>query len=338
MRHLLLLPLVLASLVACGDGSGAPPTGSTSARAAASTRPSAAAASASATPPQVAASSAAPSATPTAPKAAGDCVPARFREAPLEGAWIDGGNVVFCAKLGDGAAPPLERACFGIDLATGAYRAKPKDLVSPAPPAKPTAGKFDASSTGGASTFALEGGLRDPHKATVSLVDAKSGTKKSAPLEYDEHVVFDGWIGDAVVLRTWVEEGPGCGRYLYSPMKTWPIVMSLTEDVHLGSCYNTEHLVFDTPSKKKALIDGDGGDLVLVDPTTLQIQRVDTRREVNEPGGFVALQPKPGEVVLVYGQSITGDFVRFDLAKEAIAAQGTPAICPDGAQPSADPK
>lgn len=335
MRHLPLLPLALASLIACGDGAGAPPTGSTSARAAASARPSAPAASASATPPRVVPSSAAASATPTAPKPAGDCVPARFREAPLDGAWIDDGNVVFCAKLGDDATPPLERACFGIDLATGAYLAKPKDLRPSTPPAKPTAGKFDASSIGGAATFALEGGLREPHKATVSLVDAKSGTKKSAPLEYDEHVVFDGWIGDAVVLRTWVEAGPGCGRYLYSPMKKWPIVMTLTEDVHLGSCYNTEHLVFDTPSKKKALIDGDGGDLVLVDPTTLEIRRVDTRREVNEPGGFIGIQPKSGEVVLVYGPSITGDFVRFDLATETIAAQGTPAVCPDGAQPSA---
>ena len=47
---------------------------------------------------------------------------------------------------------------------------------------------------------------------------------------------------------------------------------------------------------------------------------------------------KSGDVMVVYGQSITGDFVRFDLAKETIAAQGTPALCPDAAQPNADAK
>ncbi len=248
-----------------------------------------------------------------------------FRDAPLDGAWLDGNSIVFCAKTNEWAEPPNLRACFAVEWASGVYRAMPNDLVAPKHPMPVKTSSLAATSIGGAFTSSLKGGLRVPHGATLELVDTKTKAKKTAPIDYDEHVVLEGWLGDGVVLHTSVDEGPGCVRSIYLPMKTWPIVL-YPGGIDLGSCYDTQELVFDTPSKKKALVDGDGGKLVLVDPPTLVVDTLDPKHSTGGPGEFSTFTPSATEVVILYAAPV-GDFVRYDLDKEAIASDGAPDLC-----------
>ena len=274
--------------------------------------------------------SASTSNAPEPPQIVGDCLAPKFRGGELENAWVDGGNIVYCVKAPDFAAGTSERACFTVDVGSGITHAASNTLVAvKEPPAKVAA--LASSSTGGTATFDLKGGLRTPKGAQVTLVDKTSKATKRAPLDYDEHVAFDGWIGDGVVLRTWVDEGPGCMRVLYEPRKAWPIVLG-SAGIDLGSCYGTEGLVFDTKSGKKAFIDGSGADLQVVDPATLVVTDVDPHRETGGPGEFSVFTPSslPDQVVVLFHAPVMGDLVRYDLGKEGIAGESTARACETG--------
>ncbi len=284
----------------------------------------------SADPPPASASSRADAAPPGPPKPIDACVPAFLRDAPFDGAWLEAGGLVFCAKVAEGVPHANERACFAVELATGTYHARPNDLAAPPRPPSTRRAAYEAASLGGAFTFDLKGGQRTPHGATATLRDAKTSKKRTAAIAYDEHLFFDGWVGDAVALSTSVDEGPGCVRALYQPLKTWPIVLYAPGTIQLGSCYGADDLVFDTPTRKKAIIDGDDGTLLLVEPTKLTVDRVESRRQAQGPGEFVAFTPSTTEVVILFGPSIVGDFVRYDLAKESLAGAGSPRVCEEG--------
>jgi hypothetical protein len=266
--------------------------------------------------PATSASTAASTSEP-APIASKFCVPAAFREARLELAQPGGDDYIVCTS-----APHV---CVAIDRAANyrAYHGKPSQPAPPAP-----SGGFYNTSTAGRLTFELVGGERTPHGARGTLREvATKRVLKSAPIDYDEHLDYLGWIGDGIVLSTRVDEGPGCELFLYQPLKTWP--PKIDDFVDLGGCYGG-NVMLAPALGVLAIVDASGSNIKLVDELTLAIDTLEIGHDADADSGtrIVAwLENGDSVLVLAYGSPISGDVARIDVKRRKILSVSSPDVC-----------
>jgi hypothetical protein len=245
------------------------------------------------------------------------CVPPAFRAAQLEHAQPEGDDYVICTK-----AP---HTCIALDRAASyrAYHGKP---TQPAPPA-PSAGFYGASLSS-KLTFDLVGGERMPHGARGTLHDGVTHrVLKSAPIDYDEHLDYFGWIGDGIVFGTRVDEGPGCELFLYQPKKTWP--PKLDDWVNLVGCYDGNVMLEPAPDVF-AIVDAGGSVIKFVDEITLAIDSVDIGHAADTDSGtrlLAWLEETDSVLVLVYGSPISGDVARVDVKRKKVLSVSSPEVC-----------
>jgi len=252
------------------------------------------------------------------------CLSPDAREKELASAWPERDRVYFCLQPRDETGTPSNRTCSSVgragDLRHEAFRVG-------APPPLPSL-SFPKESANGKLTFRIEGGLLSPKKA-VGVLEQKSPRKvlKRAPIEYDEHIAFEGFIGSAVVYRTWVDEGPGCSLTMVDPKKSWPSGVELEGGVGLGSCYEGTHL-FRTRTNAVAVLDGGGSGLVFVNEDTLETTELDLERQAGPDQGTPFVGWLEGRVlVLVYGAPVSGAVVRVDLDRKEIVSDFSPTLC-----------
>lgn len=266
------------------------------------------------------------------------CVPNNRLLTWLEDAWSDGNRVVVCLKpppgtpTETGAAPPF---CMSVGRA-GDYRAEPERASPGKVPLRSV--PFRRVSVDGLRAFDIDGGRRSPHRAVGTLRDARTHrVLERAPVEYDEHIDFLGWIGRGVVLRTRVDEGPGCRLHVVDPTKDWPIRAEAGTDV--GDCFHDDastekgvfdgHLVLQPADGVFAVVDGGGESVAFVDEATLAIAFVKTDRGGGPEMGtrFIAWLEGDSSLVLAYGAPAAGDVARIDLRRRTLDAAWSPAVC-----------
>lgn len=264
-----------------------------------------------------------------APNGTGDCFEAIDRHARLEGAWGSTSDVTFCL-VGDPYDFELGsygRKCFDLDVASGEYRHTKDDAAAPKK-AKRIAlplGLSSASASGKVDVL-FTGGARTPAGAKLTLRDAKThATLKSATPYYDEHLAFDGWIGDAIVLRTWVDEGPGCTRVLLDPVTTWP--PELASGTALPGCYGAETLFFSLPRDRVLVVGGGGEDVAFVDAKSETVTALDLGAYSNPDEGFAILADDASKLVVVHGGEVAGDVAVVDLDAQSLLTRWSPKIC-----------
>jgi hypothetical protein len=255
------------------------------------------------------------------------CADREQREAELAAAWAEDDRVHYCVRTApDGDDPGYPLTCSSVGKA-GDYRVEPARLHESA---RISQVPLRTTSADGKYAFRLTGGEREPHKATGALVETRSGRiVKKAPIDYDEHIALDGWIGSGVVFRTWVEEGPGCTLALVDPRVDWP---SGYEHVKtLGGCYDGAFTLKPDPNTY-AVLDAGGASVAFVDENSLEVTQVETDRQGGPVMGTAIVPWLEGsELVVVYGAPISGDVVRIDLRKRSLVARASPASC--GAKP-----
>jgi hypothetical protein len=227
------------------------------------------------------------------------------------------------------AAGPVLAGLALAGLAACAPARAPSSTAAPAPcvatgvpPTEhPVASEpFRATSADGAMRFAIEGGGREPHGATATLRDAKTGRViKTAPVTYDEYVEALGWVGEDVVLREHVDEGPGCVLRLVDPRSTWPIAMGKDDgDGPLIDCYGGNLVVH--PAEGTVAIVGAGGESVtFVDEGTMATKVVTTGHSADPEQEKRLVEWLEGdELVIAYGAPEAGKLVRMNLKTQAI--------------------
>lgn len=253
------------------------------------------------------------------------CLSDDARERHLVAAWPEGDRIYFCLELPREDATLTEvRTCSSVGRA-GDYRREA--LRSGKAPPLPSL-VLPKESADGKLAFRIEGGLTSPKKA-VGVLEQKSPRKvlKRAPIEYDEHIAFEGFIGRGVVYRTWVDEGPGCALTLVDPKKTWPSGVELESGTGLGSCYEGVH-VLRSRDNEVAVVDAGGSSITFVNEDTLAAETLQLDRQ----GGPDMGKPfegwlEGGTLVIVYGAPIATDVVRVDLRHHRIEGTSAPAIC-----------
>mgnify|MGYP003377557445 CR=1 FL=1 len=255
------------------------------------------------------------------------CMDATLREAHLADAWPEGERVVYCvAMAGDEFEKPIPRTCASVGK-RGDYRSEPtRHGTAPALPIVP----LRSTSADGNLTFRLQGGLREPKKAT-GILEQKSPKRilKKAPVEYDEHIAFVGWIGDHVVVRTWVDEGPGCQWNMVNPKTTWPSGVDYEHSQSLGGCYGG-NFTLKPRADEYAIVDAGGGSVTFVSESTLEVSPVETERQAGPEMGLSIVPWMDGdELVMVYGAPISGDVARVNLKTKRVSGVFTPAACPE---------
>jgi hypothetical protein len=223
-------------------------------------------------------------------------------------------------------APKKHRVCVSIDH-SGFYRDEP----SRQGPSRPRLQSIQLPTVSGDASlsFGLSGGARNPHAAVGTLRDARSGrVLKQAPVEYDEHAVFLGWVGQGVVFKSWVEEGPGCGLRLFDIQKTWPDLRG-RDGVALGSCY-TGYTVLRAGPGQLAIFDGQGAEVTVVNESTFAVTSLKAgwvSGDVEDQGQLVAWLEKGAELVLVYGAPTAGAVVRVDLKQRTVLERWRAPAC-----------
>lgn len=244
------------------------------------------------------------------------CATTARREASLVAAWPAGERMHFCVEQAptEGQEPmPLQCASLGPD---GDYRIE--DAIPGAPPPMPHAA-FRDTSLDGALSFRLTGGEREPKGARGTLL-RHGKVVRSAPITYDEHVELEGWMGNGVILRTWVDEGPGCNLQVVDPRVEWPSTLwsENSRARSLGGCFGglwTWKPTHDT----YVLLDGQGAALTFVDEKTLGIEQLDTERQGGpEEEKSVVPWLRGDELVMVYGAPIAGDVVKVSLGARTL--------------------
>lgn len=259
-------------------------------------------------------------ASPEAPR----CADAAQREAQLAAAWSENDRIHYCVRTApNGEDPGYPLTCSSIGK-TGDYRVEPARLHDSARLAHvPLRG----TSADGKLTFRLTGGEREPHKAHGALVE--TGSKrivKKAPIEYDEHIAFDGFIGSGIVFRTWVDEGPGCTLALVDPRVDWPSG-DYEHMQTLGGCYDGG-LAIEPDADTYAWIDAGGASVAFVDEKSLAVTKVETERQGGPDTGLAMVPWREGDqLVIVYGAPISGDVVRVDLSEHALRERWSPPSC-----------
>ena len=265
------------------------------------------------------------SATSAQPPSGSGCLTTDQRSARIESAWVSGERVWFCARPQDSEENQFQKSfCFSVDPKVADYREEPN--AKPVAVAKSMKPELDPTGGGGRYTFRLKGGLRTPKGALVELEDVTTKKTKRAPLDYDEHVVIDGWVGEGLVLRTWVDEGPGCGRYLFHPLTRWPL--KLDDGEWLGSCYGSEELVFATKDAH-AFVDGSRSSVWFVDDATLAITEIAPGQTFDPEARGVRVPSAPvgGELIVLLGPPLTGDVERIDLDDRKLVDVASPRTC-----------
>ncbi len=252
------------------------------------------------------------------------CADREQREAELAAAWTDGDRVHYCVHTApDGDDPGYPLTCSSVGKA-GDYQVEPARTHDSA---RLSQVPLRTTSADGKYSFRLTGGERDPHKATGTLVEvASKRIVKKAPVDYDEHIALDGWIGSAVVFRTWVEEGPGCTLALVDPRVAWPSG-DYEHMQTLGGCYDGAFTLKPNPDTY-AVLDAGGASVAFVDERTLAITKVETDRQAGPVMGTAIVPWLEGDqLVIVYGAPIAGDVVRIDLNGRTLGAFSSPPSC-----------
>jgi hypothetical protein len=278
---------------------------------------------------------------PAAPKVktgeAADCLPPDVREMHLTTAWPESGRAYYCVgpEAWEHGADTEARSCWSAGP-SGDLRHEPYRPARAA--ALPTA-TFRGESADGKLTFRIEGGLPTPKKA-VGVLEQKSPRKvlKRAPIAYDEHIAFEGFLGQGIVYRTWVDEGPGCSLILVDPKTGWPSGMDADGGVRLGSCYGGTHLLRTRPDEV-AVLDSGGSGLVFVNEVDLSTTELDLERQAGPDMGTPFVGWLEGrQLVLVYGAPISGDVVRVDLDGKRVVSARSPSLCEPVTKPASDPE
>lgn len=266
------------------------------------------------------------------PKEKPACLSEDSRSYHLMAAWPEKERVFFCLELEgpDENGSPETRACTSVGP-HGDYRLEA--LREGRPPPLPET-PFRKESADGKLSFRLEGGLREPKKAT-GILEQKSPKKvlKRAPIAYDEHVSFEGFIGQGIVLKTWVDEGPGCSLSLVDPKKTWPSGIDMPGAVALGGCYAGIHALRTRPNEI-AVIDSGGSSIVFVNEDTLEETDLDLERQGGPEMGAPFIAWLEGRtLVMVYGAPVAGDVLRVSLDRREVTATSEPPTCVKRARP-----
>lgn len=278
---------------------------------------------------------------PAAPKVktgeAPGCLPPDAREMHLTTAWPESGRAYYCVgpEAREHGADTEARSCWSVG-ASGDLRHEPyRPSRAAALPTVP----FRRESADGTLTFRIEGGLLTPKKA-VGVLEQKSPRKvlKRAPIAYDEHIAFEGFVGQGIVYRTWVDEGPGCSLALVDPKKGWPSGLDADAGVPLGSCYEGTHLLRTRPDEV-AVLDSGGTGLVFVNEGDLSTTELDLERQAGPEMGTPFVGWLEGrQLVLVYGAPISGDVVRVDLEGKRVVSVRSPSLCEPVTKPASDPE
>ncbi len=258
------------------------------------------------------------------------CVDPMFRQSHLEAAGPEGDRIVVCARPeaeDPDAAPPV-RSCVELRL-TGDYGAAADALpVEPRMASVP----YRKVSRDGRLRFEIHGGVKVPHGAVAVVRDAASGhVLKRAPMQYDENVEFMGWIGQEVLLRLTVEEGPGCVLTWLDPQRTWPISM-ITYDSDIGrdpiDCFDGNVVL--APSEGTfAIVDAGGGGVTFIDEATMAVDTVTTGQTSGPELGRRLSSWLEGDRVLVlaYGAPQSGTIARIDLKQRRLLGVWAPPEC-----------
>lgn len=250
------------------------------------------------------------------------CLPLPLRQYRLDSAWSIGSRTFMCLRPPYEPASKTSRLCLSVDRSDGSYRAEPS--TSTGTRVRPTPAVLAAKS--GKLAYSLVGGLRTPYGARQTLTDLTTGTSKTANLDYDEHIAFDGFIGNAVVLRTWLDEGPGCGRWLLDPTKTWPLVTSFGVD--LGNCQGHPTLLLEATKGRTAFVSGDGTSVTFVDASLL-VTRVEIGGMVTPvDGNLEILVGDAGRWLFAFGSGQAADVVELEVDAMKLGRSFSPAICP----------
>jgi hypothetical protein len=260
------------------------------------------------------------------------CVAPSFRETKLEAAWPERDRIVACVReeLGEPDGGEGKRTCVEV-RSSGHYAA----AAGGAPAERPLpSAPYRRASRDGRFTFEILGGRRQPHRAIGVLRDAQTGrVLKRAPVEYDEHAEVLGWIGRAVVLRFYVEEGPGDDIMWIDPQRTWPISMvsHLDEDagVYLIDCFDGCG-VYRPSDGTFAIVDASGKAVTFIDEATMAVDVVTTGRESNPEMGRrqVRWMENDGVLVIAYGAPQSGVVARIDLANKKLLSLWAAPECP----------
>jgi hypothetical protein len=273
------------------------------------------------------------------------CVDPMFRQSYLEAAGPEGDRIVVCVRpeAKDPEGGPPARSCVEL-RSTGDYGA-----AADAVPVEPRVASvpYRQVSRDGRLRFEIHGGVKIPHGAVAVLRDAPSGrVLQRAPMQYDENVEALGWIGQDVVLRLRVEEGPGCVLMWLDPRRVWPISMLTYEDDAGRSpidCFDGNLVL--TPSEGTFVIVGAGGEEVtFIDEATMAVDTVTTGRSSGPEMGrrLSTWIEGDGVLVLAYGAAESGTVARIDLKQRRLLGVWAPPVCagstsaPLGALPSAE--
>ena len=264
------------------------------------------------------------------PRPAPFCPAAYRADTHLQAAWPVGERTHFCVSEHDDSKPrpddgsypvhPDRCASVGPD---GDYRVEPAGRSAPPPLPK---GSLSKTSRDGALSFSLRGGEREPKGARGTL-RRHGKVLRSGAVTYDEHVALEGWVGNSVVLRTWVDEGPGCSLVVIDPLVHWPSGLWNDAFDGLGGCWADYDLWRPTPDRF-VMLDGDGSSVTFVEENPLRIEAVQTGRQSEEYEAQILVPWLEGDdLVLVYGSPIAGDVLRLNLRTRAIHHVFSPPPC-----------
>jgi hypothetical protein len=247
------------------------------------------------------------------PDSAPACADGKYRvDETLVRAWRVGDRVFYCSTWDDENGQKNKGKCGSVDR-SGARREEPRAEGKAA--ALPGLASIALKKTGRDNlSFTLQGGKREPHGATGHL---KVGGKltKTAPIEYDEHIAIEGWIGNGLVFETWVDEGPGCVRSMVDPRVGWPTTMGVGPDTEgLSGCHYHAAPYLRANDKEIAVVDTDA--VRFVDETSLRVTAIETGTGTN-PSDPYAAWTYGDEVVLAQGNPNAGDVTWINLKTHA---------------------
>jgi hypothetical protein len=185
----------------------------------------------------------------------------------------------------------------------------------------------------GGLSLEIAGGARHPHRAMGILRGASKGTVlKRAPIEYDEHLEALGWIGQSVVLRFYMDEGPGDDLTWIDPQRTWPISLAPREGeggaAPLIDCFGGCAVV--RPSDATfAIVDASGRAVTFIDEATMAVDVVTTGHESWPEEGRRQVRWMEGDAVLAiaFGAPESGVVARIDVKQKKLLSVWVPPEC-----------
>jgi hypothetical protein len=246
------------------------------------------------------------------------CLPAEARDAELESAWPNAGRVYFCLK--DGA-----RTCASVGPA-GDYRGE----TSPSPKVAASRSRFELPKTHDRLDLAL-GRAKEGPWWSASILERKSGRVLQTNRFYDEKAAFEGWLGDALVIRTTVTDS-FCALTLFDALMSYqPKGQWLGR--YLGRCRYTS-TVLQTGAQGYAFVDDES--VAFVDATTMGVTHLAIagtgssfrwERATNETGADTWTSDDGKTLFVVFRAPPAGDVVRVDLHERKMLEPWSPPAC-----------